>query len=401
MRLRINENGIFYGSRKKDLKMTPIHIAYLSLFSFGFVDNVRGPLFPEILKTFQVGYSQGSLFFAVSSFFGFLNGLMSSTYLRKFSYLQLLNMATIGLAVSFLGMSYSFNFGVLLLFAGLFGSCLGILGVCQNALVVIGSSPGRRQQLLSGLHSMYGLSSFFSPLAVGMVFQAGEDWRMALKYFCILPLAVVLFTLLTPLPKMKDLPSENHKRNQKSFFGASPLAFVMASCASLYVVAEILLATRLALYFQEVMMLNAADASFKVSVFFLGLLMGRFLFFIIPLKLNLYIALRASLILSFLSIVMGLIYNPLFLVATGLFMAPFYGWSMAYLSELFHDSKLNKALGINVAFQSGFVVAMHLSYGKLSEVLSVKQALWLGPLVLVGSFLCLILTKRLPHENEV
>ena len=44
-----------------------ILISFASLFVFGISDNIRGPLFPEILKEFNISDSMGSLMFALSS----------------------------------------------------------------------------------------------------------------------------------------------------------------------------------------------------------------------------------------------------------------------------------------------------------------------------------------------
>ena len=45
-----------------------VFFAFVSMFALGGSDNIRGPLFPELLRYFQLTNSQASLSFAVASF---------------------------------------------------------------------------------------------------------------------------------------------------------------------------------------------------------------------------------------------------------------------------------------------------------------------------------------------
>ncbi|MBK7962902.1 MAG: MFS transporter [Bdellovibrionales bacterium] len=134
-----------------DVIINAVVLAYVSLFAFGLGDNIRGPLFSEILSEFGLSDTVGSWIFALSSLFGFSSSFLSARLGRKLGHKLLLqiSLGILGLALGVFSSAQSLF--QMLVAAALFGMSLGSLGYCQNALVVLGTSPIRRQQWLSGL----------------------------------------------------------------------------------------------------------------------------------------------------------------------------------------------------------------------------------------------------------
>ena len=169
-----------------------IVLAYLSLFALGMSDNIRGPLFPEILKNFAVSDTQGSIYYAISSFCGFLGSFLVRLLLRKWSRVRTLQFAIFLMSVGLIGMGSARDFAWLLVFSGVFGASLGIIGVVQNTLVSVGSSPAKRQQMLSGLHANYGIASFLAPLVVASVSAWLGSWRFVFWVVALVPIALLV-----------------------------------------------------------------------------------------------------------------------------------------------------------------------------------------------------------------
>lgn len=55
--------------------------AFLAFFAFGFVDNLKGPLLPEILRVEKMSYAQGGTFF-LAAYIGFIVATLASGYWR-------------------------------------------------------------------------------------------------------------------------------------------------------------------------------------------------------------------------------------------------------------------------------------------------------------------------------
>ena len=141
-----------------------ILFAFSSLFVLGLTDNIRGPLFPEILNYFNLSSVKGSWSFATTSMAAFMGTILSTYFLKKYSMSQLL---WAGIVLMFIGMfamgsAKSFNFFIF--GSSIIGLSIGFLAVAQNLLVTESISDEYKSRALSGLHAMYGLASFLAPL---------------------------------------------------------------------------------------------------------------------------------------------------------------------------------------------------------------------------------------------
>ncbi|MBK9321713.1 MAG: MFS transporter [Bdellovibrionaceae bacterium] len=364
-----------------------IVLAYLSLFALGISDNVRGPLFPEILKEFAVTDARGAQFFALSSFLGFLGSYGVRFLLLKLRRVSTLQIALLLMTIGLIGMGSAIQFSSLLFFSAIFGLSLGIIGVVQNILVTVGSSPHRRQRLLSGLHSIYGISSFLAPLLVAAINSWVGSWR-----FVFWSVAAVPFLLMFGAFFEKDeraLPLVNVEK----LFGKEPnlehaAQTYLGFSLGLYVLAEILISSRLALFIRRELGLGLQDSSYYLTGFFVCLLLGRGLFALIHFNFSLRRMLSVSLVLSAFCIILGLVYHPFFLVLSGATMAPFYPLAISYIHHHF-ESHIDSAVSSAMAIQSLLTVLMHVGVGYLTDVFGISKAMWVGPVALVLSFLVL------------
>lgn len=381
-----------------------IILAYVSLFAFGLGDNIRGPLFSEILTEFGLSDSVGSWIFALSSLFGFLSSFLSARLGKILGYKRLLQASLFILCAALGTFSISYSLWQMLCAAALFGLSLGSLGYCQNSLVVLGTTPTHRQQWLSGLHAMYALSSLLAPSMVAILASHQMPWRVSFMAAASFPLLALCVSFFLPLPKLhrhQRVYSSNDISDHISDVGSGDkkkrrlLQLTAGACFAFYVVAEIMVSSRLGLFFRREIGEPLDQASLKVVSFFVLMLIGRGLLTVIRLPIPVVVALAISLSLSCFFLILGLSGWPWFLVATGFTMAPFYGLAMTYLSEIFLEDS-SQAISTAMAMQSMMVVGMHLGVGILSDHISLTRALWVGPISL---FLGLIFLWR-THESQ-
>lgn len=362
-----------------------IFISYFSLFVFGLCDNVRGPLFPEIMRTFGVNDSIGSWMYALSSISGFISSYLARHLLRRFDRLKVLQGGAITLVISMLGLSLAHHFVVFLMFSFLFGLSLGIIGLIPNVLVPLGASSHKKQQLLAGLHAMYGVASFISPLlAAGMQWLTGS-WRWTFVVASLAPISLLIYSVHSShrdLHKKTEITPESRKINRQ--MNLKPQMF-LALMLSFCVAAEIMISSRLALYMRRVWQYDMESSSLYVTYFFISLLLGRFLFALFKLPTSIRNQLSGSLILSALCILLGIHSHPIFLALVGFTVAPFYPLSIAWISGKFPDD-LDTAVSYMMTTDSVMLVLMHLSVGKATDYFGIEKALYLGPLLLLVSF---------------
>lgn len=381
-----------------------ILISYSSLFVFGISDNIRGPLFPEILKDFNVSDSMGSLMFALSSLSGFVSSHFARHLLRRYDRLSILKGACLGLTLTLLGLALSPHFYLFLFLSIFFGMCSGIIGLVPNILVPLGASTEKKQQLLSGLHAMYGVASLLAPMLVAAVGFFTPNWRYTFALCSLAPFSLYLYSLHEshrPHHTKPKMTAEEHKENKKKNF--KPQVF-LAFMVSFAVAAEVMLSSRLALYMRRVWDFNLEMSSLYVTYFFIALLLGRLLFTGVKFNRSIPFQLSICLLLTGVCVALGLFIHPLFLVAAGMSIAPFYPLSIALISSEFpHD--LDTAVSYMMATDSMMLAIMHVSVGKLSDHFGIHHAMYSEAfflsvsLILVNTYRFFFKTKKNPSHS--
>ncbi len=361
-------------------------LAYLSLIVYGLADNIRGPLFPELIRHFGVSNTLGSWFYGVASIFSFIGAWLCLQTLKKLDRVQNLYSALIVLMAGLIGLALSQNYYHLLLASAILGLGLGQTTVIFNLLATVGTSTKYRKQAISGLHSMYALSSFLAPLVVAGVYRLGGTWSecffFAASLCGLLILGGVIFyrkgnsaaeSALAEAAPTETVPVKRPKG-----------IYILSTAFGFYVVAEILLSSRLALYLRLEKNFDLEKSSFYLTGFFLCLLTSRIVFSIWPLKRSVYSQLLTSLVISFISILLGLYVDEKFFIFAGLTMGPFYALSVIYVSEAF-PGFLNQAMALSMALQSLMVVLMHVTSGWMTDQWGISWAMLAGPACLALS----------------
>ena len=115
------------------MKFIYISFAYLSLFCLGFIDNSRGPVYPEILEYFNLTKSSGSLIFSLSSFMAFIGALTSKVWLGLLGAIRASKIALVLQVIACLIMGSvagtEYGYKLFLLGTMLFGLGVGIQSV--------------------------------------------------------------------------------------------------------------------------------------------------------------------------------------------------------------------------------------------------------------------------------
>ena len=364
-----------------------IIFAYLSLFYLGLADNIRGPLYPDIVQEFSLSHSEGSWFFALSS----MAGLLGSSFIfrrLKINTYKICFQFSLGLMVlsQFLyAMSPTFLFFLISSFV--LGFSIGSLGVIQNILVLVASSPERLSRLMSGLHASYGGASLFAPLLVMVCWGLGSNLRMS---FWVTGF-IGLFLLATSL-KIPDFLQARQEPQARPPMRFSRSNLLLAASLALYVLAEILTSTRLAHFCRSHLLCNPNETSLRVALFFGGLFLGRLSLALRRLPWSLRRQVSTAFCLTAIFAILGIWGSPWFFGLVGFFMAPCYPLIMSILKEEFPE-QIESVTTICI-FASGLsVVSMHLGVGLISDQMGIQSAMFLIPCACLLSLGCLVMSK--------
>lgn len=350
-----------------------ILLAYGSLFLLGIIDNSRGPIYPELLVTFNITKTQGSLLFSFASLSGFFISIFSQAWLK---YLGVLNSSRLALLLDALACMimgsvdlsasgyYQFLIGALVL-----GLAMGIKGITLNLLIIQADTGQYRRRIFAGMHSMYGIASLLAPIIIGQLFRFDLSWK---SYFLYLA-AISSFGLLLSFKTKRK--SENVTQKRPSNLPTKKViryGFIF----SLYVASEILISSRLVVYLTEVGHFSKESAAYYLSGFFMCLLAGRLFFSLRHIEVSSLRLLNISLIGSIIITITGILIYPPLLMLNGLSMSFFFPAGMDYIASVEGDSADYIMAKVMMSVSAGLVI-MHLGFGLLSDFLGLSLSIWI------------------------
>jgi FHS family glucose/mannose:H+ symporter-like MFS transporter len=251
---------------------------FLSFFAFGFIDNLKGPILPELLHAEQFTMSQGGTVF-LGAYIGFiiatlLTGVISDLIGNRL----VLVLAAMCLILGLLGVSQSESFWFLVLLMGCMGLGLGAIEVGANGLILElhHQNPGRYLNLLATFH---GTGSFLVPLYVAWLIHWKLSWQTIFLSTGLLAVGMaVLFAIPRNSVKTNSEPTKlRTKTNLRDvlilgFRGPMGWYYLLIST---YVAVELGVAAWLMEYLQQVRGQSVNQSSFYLSAFFVMIMLGR------------------------------------------------------------------------------------------------------------------------------
>ena len=371
------------------------------MFGFGLLDNGRGPAYPRILEEYALSPGQSSWFFSYAGLSGLLIGLSAPLWLPRFGAMKGLGLFNIVFALGNLliasGLFLPENFlpstQITLIMAGalVFGLGAGGTGICANMCVGASGPAHFHKRLYGGLHSLYAISSLIAPLVFSLHLTVGLDWRWYFAVFSFLPLLTGIYCLIQTRSSPYQWADNKSRSSSRNELFTSPWAWLVSIAFALYVSAEVILSSRLVYFVESSLGHPPSQAAFFLSLFFLGLLIGRLSMFLWslpggPIKWILF-----CLVASAGSILLGQFYSPYFFFLTGLFMSVIFPMGLTYLSSLF-SRNFDNIMTMVMNSISLFIMMGHWLFGFLTDRNGIETAFAISPIFLLLSLSLFFLT---------
>ncbi len=371
------------------MKWSYLFLAFLAMLVLGLADNIRGPVFPDLLREFSLSDSRGSLFFMCASASGLVINIASVWWLRRYGPLSGIKIFQSFMSLGLFTISFSSSLIALYLGAVFVGLSFGGTGITQNILISWGATPKLRRKFYATLHSIYGLASLLAPLVLIVVYRLGFGWQKAFFLIGLLSLAVNIWSFFVKAqPDDPPYPAVQFRHTH------TPLRTVcwFSAMISFYVVAELLIGTRLVLLARREWGIEASQANQLLSLFYFLLLSGRLVMSFWHFKAKTKNLLISSILISLCFFSVGVFTHPLIIALCGLPMSIFFPCALAFAYE-------EQALGADniiawtLAWNAGAILIMHWLIGWISDVASLKIAILVGPASLLLC-LTLLLTQK-------
>lgn len=367
--------------------------SFASLFILGLSDNIRGALFPEILNHYNLTSYMGSLSFGIASIASVAGSYLTHFYLKQRTLSSLLLLSVLFLGVGLLVMGLATTYSVYLFGCVFLGLSIGMMGITQNLLVSENVSEKYKSRALSGLQVMYALSSFIAPLLAAEAAIRYHTWQAAFVIVAVLCLVFLIVQLIIR-PQEKFSNSHVLSKDVQKHVRIPLKNLVLIGCVfSAYIVAEIMVSSRLAQYMRNYYGMDLENSSLYVTYFFLGLLIGRVFLTFIQLPFSVKAQMNVSLLGGMVFLALGLYVHPIFLSATGLAMGPFYPLCMTYISDI-SGPHARQFMTFAFGLQSLSIVLMHIGVGYMTDLVGLFYAFGVGLFALLCSLLCLNLHPK-------
>ena len=250
---------------------------FLALFCvfalFGTSITIIGATLPRILADFQWDYLVAGLVIGAGSVAYFVSTFAAGHLVKRYGPKRTI---VLGLLLAVTGLAFfaanADPLANILLYAliGLGQGCIEV-GVNCATLSIDPHNTGRPMNLM---HGAFAVGAIAGPLALGALLRGGLSWIViyrAIALICALLAALVVFTALPAPSTPAGTHADAHQR-----LGANPAYWLSFVALFVYVGVEVGVSNWIAEYFVAVFAYPPDASALLVSLFWAGLLAGRF-----------------------------------------------------------------------------------------------------------------------------
>jgi len=249
--------------------------AFLTFFTFGFIDVLKGSTLPAVLDEMGYSYSRGGVI-VMAAYFGFCVASLVTGFIAdirgKKAVVVIACLFYIGGILSYAGAG---SMALFIVAFFLIGFACGSAELAGNYIIidVQRQNPGLYLNLLT---AFYGLACMLAPLYAGQLFRAGYSWRDVYTYGLAVPVVLLAYILLARYPQVEGGgPSRLDFRELFRTAFTPTMRWVYVLNFS-YVAAEVCIATWLVEYLRVMREMPIESGSTWLSVYFGGIMAGRF-----------------------------------------------------------------------------------------------------------------------------
>ena len=250
---------------------------FLSLFAlftlYGTSMTVIGATLPKILANFHWDYLIAGVVLGAGAVAYFLSTFAAGYLVKHWGPKPtlLLALALIVAGLAFFATTPDPAINTLL--SALIGLGQGGLEVGVNATILHmdARNTGRPMNLL---HGAFAIGAIVGPLAVGLLLQGGVDWAAVYRGMAVVFVLLAALMAFVALPSVQPAAAEHGAMPER--LSAIPAYWLSFFALFLYVGVELGLSNWIAEYFVAVFAYSPDASAMLVSLFWMGVLAGRF-----------------------------------------------------------------------------------------------------------------------------
>ena len=372
-------------------------IIYISFISLGLPDAILGSAWPIMHQNLNVPVSYAGVATMITSGGTIISSFFSEKLIRKFGTGKVTTFSVLLTALGLLGVYLSPSFIWICLLAIPLGIGAGSVDSALNNFVALHYKAIH----MNWLHSFWGIGATTGPFIMSIFLLKENGWRLGYATIGSIQ-AILVVCLFLSLPLWKKFETDNSEKvnNNESIKvsnliklpGAKP-ALVSFFC---YCAVELTTGLWVSSYLVLINGFSAEKAAKWVSLYYLGITIGRFLAGFVSIKLNNKQMIRVGQAICITGgILLSITYSSniqlIGLICIGLGCAPIYPAMLHDTPNRFGKELSQGIMGIQMATAYVGSTFMPPLFGAISKIIGFEI---LPYFLLIGMILMLIMTER-------
>lgn len=370
-------------------------VIFIVFVSLGLPDSLFGAAWPVTHK--DLGIAEN-----FASYYGIITGVctggvsfIAGKVLRKFGTARVTLVSTFLTVAALIGMSFSPNIIVFMIFTVVLGYGAGAIDTGLNNFV----SLHYEARHMNWLHCCWGLGVTISPLIMSVFLSEDlSSWRMGYRVVALLQLSITVIIALS-IKRWdrieKSIVSEEKNENTQSakLFDLLKIKGVLTSILSmgLYCGMEFSLGTWGATYAVNTFAIAPDEAAKWVSLYFCGIMLGRIIAGFVSIKLNDKNLIRCGIVTAFIGMIVFALPLGKFSLAgfllIGIGFGPIFPSILHSVPERFGTTYSADLTGYHMGGAYGIGFAIQLVYGFIASGTTFKITPFVIMALCAGVFL--------------
>lgn len=369
-------------------------VIYVVFISLGLPDSLFGVTWPVVHKDFMIPESFASLYSIITGLCSGGASFIAGSLIRKFGTPRVTYFSILLTAIGLVGISFSPNIIVMMLFTVIMGYGAGAIDTGLNNYI----SLNYKARHMSWLHCFWGVGVTLSPLIMSNFLSGNSEWRIGYKIIALIQFSISILVLISLKKWIKEdkksnkVEADNNSESKHSIITVLKRKGVITSILSqgLYCSMEFLIGTWGASYLVNSFGYLPDTAARWVSLYYGGIMIGRLISGFISIKANDNTLIRGGIATAFVGIIILLLplgaFSPVGLLLIGVGFGPIFPSILHSVPERFGKEYSADLTGFHMggAYGTGFLVQLIFGYVATATTFNIT------PFVLLGLIICLI-----------
>lgn len=377
-------------------------VIYITFISLGLPDSLFGVTWPVMHIDFNIDIGYASLISIIIGLGGINTSFFAGKLIRKFGTGLVTTVSILFTVVGLLGISFSPNIYIVILFAIILGMGAGAIDAALNDYVAKNYQP----QHMNWLHSFWGIGVTVSPIIMSR-FLLNDNWRGGYRTIALIQLSILVIVAIA-FPLWKKVSSKKESQavvivdSKKEKFRPSkerglPLALVALAC---YCGVEMVVGVWGATFLIKTRYISPSTAALWVALYYGGLTAGRILAGFLAMKLSDKTLIRYGMVVVVcgaicLALPMGSIGSAIGMLLVGLGCAPIFPSTIHATKDRFDSAFSADIVGFQMASAYIGGALMQPIFG----VIASKTTFAILPYVLLGLMLIQIILTEILNKK--